>query len=282
MRAIRAIVFVIIGLFVLAIFSGAWYTVDQGERAVILRNGAIIRVAEPGLGFKVPFIDEAKHISVQTRAKVYDQVPSYSRDQQPADLRVSVNYRLLPDKVAEIYAEYGGEDGIVSRLLDRQVPTQVKNVFGQYNAITAVQERARFNTDVSAALQTAVDGPIIVLGVQIENIDYSAAYETSVEQRMLAEVEVQKLRQNAEREKVQAEITVTQAKARAEAVRAQAQAEADAIRLKGQAEADAIKARGDALRQNPDLVSLTATEKWNGTLPTTMVPNGVMPFIGVR
>jgi hypothetical protein len=34
---------------------------------------------------------------------------------------------------------------------------------------------------------------------------FSEAYENSVEQRMLAEVEVQKLRQNAAREEVQAD-----------------------------------------------------------------------------
>jgi len=45
--------------------------------------------------------------------------------------------------------------------------------------------------------------------VQIENLDFSSEYEKSIEQSMLAEVEVHRLRQNAEREKVQAEIVVT-------------------------------------------------------------------------
>ena len=41
----------------LAIAASSWYTVDQTERGVLLRNGAIIGVAQPGLGFKVPLID---------------------------------------------------------------------------------------------------------------------------------------------------------------------------------------------------------------------------------
>ena len=65
---------------------------------------------------------------------------------------------------------------------------------------------------------------IIIESVQLENIEFSANYLHSIEQRMLAEVEVQKLQQNAEREKVQAQITVTQANAKANAVRAEAQA----------------------------------------------------------
>jgi regulator of protease activity HflC (stomatin/prohibitin superfamily) len=112
---------------------------------------------------------------------------------------------------------------------------------------------------------------LIVESVQVENIDFSDAYEQSIEQRMLAEVEVQKVQQNAEREKVQAEIAVIQAKA-----------QADAVKLQGDAEAHAINARGKALRDNPALIELVQAEKWDGKLPTTMVPGQTVPFINVK
>ena len=41
----------------------------------------------------------------------------------------------------------------------------------------------------------------------------------------------------------------------------------------------AIKAKADALRENPGLVALTATEKWDGKLPSTFVPGSAVPFI---
>lgn len=259
----------------------AVYAVDEGERGVLLRNGAVIGTAAPGLGFKVPFIDSVSKISVQTKARVYSDVLTYSRDQQTAALVLSVNYRLPPDQVDRIYSEYGGEDGLVSRLLDRQVHEKVKVVFGQYNAVSAIQDRARMVADMQIAVLAAIDGPIIVESLQLENIDFSDAYEASIEQRMLAEVEVQKVRQNAEREKVSAEIAVIQAKAQAEAKVAQASAEAESIRLRGDAEADAIKARSAALANNPALIALTTAEKWDGKLPATMLPGGTVPFITV-
>jgi len=178
-------------------------------------------------------------------------VLTYSRDQQTAALVLSVNYRLPPDQVERIYSEYGGEDGLLSRLLDRQVHEKVKIVFGQYNAVSAIQDRARMVADMQIAVLAAIDGPIIVESLQLENIDFSDAYEASIEQRMLAEVEVQKVRQNAEREKVSAEIAVIQAKAQAEARVAQATAEAESIRLRGDAEAAAIKARSAASGEQP-------------------------------
>lgn len=263
------------------VLIGSWYTVDQGERGVILRNGALYGVAEPGLGFKVPLIDSVRKISIQNQAQHYEGVLAYSKDQQTADLTISVSFHLPADQVSSIYSEYGGQDGIVARLLDRQLPFAVKSVFGQYNAVTAIQDRARMGADMFAALQKAVHGPIIVDSLQIENIDFSDAYENSIEQRMLAEVEVQKVKQNAEREKVQAEIVVIQAKAEADAAVARAEAQAKATRLAGEAEADAIRAKAKALADNPGFIDLVQAEKWNGTLPSTMLPGGTLPFLNV-
>ncbi|RJG46537.1 prohibitin family protein [Mesorhizobium sp. DCY119] len=266
----------------ITVVFGSWYTIDQGERGVILRNGALTGTAQPGLGFKAPWVDEVVKISVQSKARIYEGVPAYSKDQQSAVVAVSVSYRIPSDAVTDVYATYGGEDGMLSRLVDRRLHEDLKTVFGRFNAVTAIQERARLNLEVAEAIQKSVRGPVVIESVQIENIDFSDAYEASIEQRMLAEVEVQKLRQNAEREKVQAEIVVTQARAQADAVRASAEAEAEAIRLRGDAEALAIKARGDALRDNPGLVALTQAERWDGRLPQTMLPNGSVPMLNLQ
>lgn len=270
------------GLVGLTVLGGSWYTVDSGFRGVQVRNGAVTGTAEPGLGFKMPLIDKVIDISVQSQARQYTDVATYSKDQQTAMLAISVNYRFPADQVEAIYTNFGGEEGVLSRLLDRQVFDEVKNTFGKFNAVTAIQERDRLVAEVQNAIQKAVVGPIIIESVQIENIDFSSAYEDSIEARMLAEVEVQKVKQNAEREKVQAEIVVTQAQAQADAQVAQAKASAEATRLQGDAEADAIRAKGDALRDNPQLVDLIQAEKWNGSLPTHMVPDSTVPFLDVK
>lgn len=271
-NAISISVATVLGLTVLTVIGGSFYTIDQGERGVVLRNGKVVGTADPGLGFKMPIIDTVKEISVQTQSRIYEKVAAYSRDQQTATLQVSVNYRLPADQVEGIYSEFGGADGIVSRLLDRQLPEEVKNVFGRFNAVTAIQDRQRLGAEIQLAIQKATDSPrLIVESVQIENIDFSDVYEKSIEQRMLAEVEVQKVQQNAEREKVQGEIVMIQAKAAA-----------DSKKLQGEAEAYAINARGKALRDNPSLIELVQAEKWDGKLPTTMVPGQSVPFINVR
>lgn len=279
---ISSIIGIIVGVFSLLLFFGSFYRMDQGERGVILRNGAIIGLAEPGLNFKWPIIDQVEKISVQSLNRSFDKVAAYSRDQQPAEVRLSVNFRVPPDKVGELYERFGSVDGLLTRLIDPRVYEHFKNVFGQFNAATAIQDRARMNLEVERALRTSITGPVVIESVQVENIDFSEAYERSVEERMLAEVEVAKLEQNAKREQVQAQITVTKAKAAADAVRAEAEAQGDAIKIKGNAEAEAIRVRTEALGQNPNLIMLTQAERWNGVLPTTMIPNSTVPFINTN
>lgn len=277
-----AAVVVVIGTIVL---FGTWYTIDQGERGVILRTGEIIGIAEPGLGWKIPFFDKVERLSVQSRIASYSTVAAYSRDQQPATMRVSVNYRLTSTAVDEAYSNYGSEQGVLDRLISPRLQQEIKTVFGQFNAVTAIQERERLNQEALIAVQQAVafvSDAAVVESVQIENIDFSDAYEQSIEQRMLAEVEVQRVRQNLDRERVQAEIVVTQAQAQADAQIRRAQAEAEAIRLRGIAEAEAISARGEALRNNPSLVALVQAERWDGVLPSTMPPMGTLPIINVE
>ena len=155
---------------------------------------------------------------------------SYSYDQQPADLKISVTLRAAPEKVADLYAKFGRLDAAVNQVVSPVVNQQVKVVFGRYTAVKAIQERGALNCAIKDAITDTLkyDPMIIIESVQLENIEFSQNYLHSIEQRMLAEVEVQKLQQNAEREKVQAQITVTQATAKANAVRAEAQANAEA------------------------------------------------------
>jgi regulator of protease activity HflC (stomatin/prohibitin superfamily) len=249
-------------LVVLVVLSSSWYTVDQGERGVVLRNGAVIGEAEPGLGFKIPVFETVEHISIQSQNSRYSDVKTYSRDQQPATLRVSVNYHVTDARA--VYTDYKSIQNMVDRLVTPQIYTWAENVFGQFNAVSAVQDRAQLNNELAIALRKVIHGPLAVESVQIENIDFSGKYEEAVEARMEATVRQQ------------------QAEAEAAATRTRADANAYSVKAQGEAEAAAIRARGDALRDNPGLPGLVTAEKWDGHLPATMVPGNAVPFINVR
>ncbi|CAB3643232.1 Modulator of FtsH protease HflC [Achromobacter spanius] len=278
-----AIITGVLFLLILFIAFGSWFQVDQGERGVVLRNGKLVRVSEPGLDFKTPFIDNVMMVSVRDHTFVFEKLEAYSYDQQPAQLRVSVTYRVPPEHVAELYSEYGTIDNLQMRVLERKTPDAVKNVFGQYTAVRAIQERQKLGLDVNTAVLKTMDGaPVQVVGVQIEEVGFSQAYEHSIEQRMLAQVQIETTRQQKETAMINAEIQVVKARAEADARRQQFTAEADGIRMRGDAEAASIRAKAEALAANTNLVSLNAVEKWDGVLPATQVPGSALPFIGIK
>ena len=67
---ITGVLFVLI----LCLAFGSWFQVDQGERGVVLRNGKLVRVSEPGLDFKTPFIDNVMTVSVRDHTFVFEKL----------------------------------------------------------------------------------------------------------------------------------------------------------------------------------------------------------------
>lgn len=263
----------------LVILLSTYFTIDEGERGVILHWGAVVGEAGPGLHFKLPIITTVEKISVQVQKEAFEKtaegdtrLQAYSRDQQPATIAMAVNYHVTDVKA--VYAQYGSLTNMKQRIINSRAYEQVKTVFGQFDAADAIQKRALLNTEVFAAIRKSVSGPVVIDSVQIEDITFSQQYETAVELRMQAIVK----QQQAEADKQK---RIIDADASAYEVKAAADAKAHQIEVQGKAEAGAIQARGDALRNNPGLPTLVAAEKWNGVLPTTMVPGNTVPFVNM-
>ena len=267
----------VVVLFIL--FTSA-YTIDEGERGVILRLGKIVGEAGPGLHFKVPIINSVEKISVQIQKEAFDKtemgdtrLQTYSRDQQPATIAMAINYHVTD--VSAVYAQYGSLANMKQRVIISRAFDQLKTVFGQFDAADAIQKRTVLNAEVFEAIRKSVAGPVVIDSVQIEDITFSQQYESAVELRMQAIVK----QQQAEADKQK---RIIDADASAYEVKAASDAKAHQIEVQGKAEAGAIQARGDALRNNPALPTLVASEKWNGVLPTTMMPGNTVPFINVK
>ena len=89
---------------VVLLFS-TYFTIDEGERGVVLHWGAVVGEAGPGLHFKLPIITTIEKISVQVQKEAFDKVgdtdtrlQTYSRDQQPATIAMAVNYHVTDAK----------------------------------------------------------------------------------------------------------------------------------------------------------------------------------------
>ncbi len=271
---IVAVVFVLLPLVL-----GSWYTVEQGERGVILRFGKMTEVVDAGLHFKLPFVDGVRRMSIRTQ-KASLKLAVYSKDVQGADVELSVNFALDPARVGDVYASAGMD--YAQRIVLPQLLAKPKDVFGKHNAVNIVQNRELLAAEIKKDLDAHFSGTgIFIQSVQLENIDFSDSYERSVEERMKAEVEVQKVQQNLERERINADMVRARAKGEADAKLARAEADAKAVEIQGRAEASAIEAKARAMRENPEYLKLVQAERWNGELPKTMLPGAAVPMLKI-
>jgi regulator of protease activity HflC (stomatin/prohibitin superfamily) len=65
-----------VGIGLLTIVLGSWYTIDQTQRGILLRNGAFVEVVQPGLHFKWPWIDAVAKIDMQTHTFTWSKMES--------------------------------------------------------------------------------------------------------------------------------------------------------------------------------------------------------------
>ena len=258
-----------VGMLALMTLSGSFFTIDETERGVKTRMGVVVGTVEPGFGLKAPFIESVKVYDVKVQKETYEDVTALSKDLQEAQIDLSVNFQIDPAGVENIYRQLGRD--YVERVVTPAVYNTTKAVFGAYTSSDSVKNYAMMSQAMTDALTSELmPYGISVRAVQVTTVGFSPAFIATVEERMKAEVEVQKTQQNLARERVQADILKTQADAEAYAALAKAEAEAKGINL-----------RGEALRSNQNLVELTKAEKWDGKLPTTMIPQTAVPFLDV-
>lgn len=260
-----------------------YYTVDATQAAIVKQWGALSDVTYEGLHFKIPFAQGVTYIDLQQQTNIYNPLEAYSSDQQIANMSVGVQWHVDRSKLEELYRRYTNVPGVKAKLIDSNLPTFLKNVFGQYTAVQVIQSRAKFNTDITAALIASLgtDAPIVVDHVNVQDIKFDATYEAAITARNQAEVAVRTKEQDLAKTKVEADIAVAKATGEANSVRANAEGNRDAAIAAGVGKASAIKAVSDALTQNPNYLELARIEKWAGAVPATMLPGATVPFINL-
>ncbi|MFT5758127.1 MAG: regulator of protease activity HflC (stomatin/prohibitin superfamily) [Alteromonadaceae bacterium] len=269
----------------LIIVIGVWssiYTVNEGHIGIVKRFSEAKEQVNPGLHFKIPFIDSVEEIEVRTR-KNEERMASSTKEQMPVTITVSVNWTVDKAAALDLFRQYGGLSQFENRILDPRFRAATKDVIPRYDAEKLIQDRASAIQSIEANfIEEMKDFPVSVDNIQIENIQLPAKYLTSIEtkqtEKNLADAEKHKLaRQNLE-----AQRDVNTAKAKADGIRLIAIAEAESIRIKGLAEAESITAKAKALGNNPLIIKLTEAQNWDGKLPATMLGGQNMPILDLR
>lgn len=187
---------------------------------------------------------------------------------------VGITYSVDPDKVTTLFQKYrAGIDEITNKFLRNMVRDAFNDVASK-QPVESVYGAGKAN--LLLAVEDRVRQQVKPIGINIERIYYAAdlVLPPQVTQSLNAKIQATQMAEQRRNE-------VAQAKAEADKERARAQGEADAKLTLAEADAKAIQIRAQALRSNPDVVTLNAVEKWDGKLPTYLSPGAPMPFIGL-
>jgi len=277
---IVGIVFVV--LLVASTFFGSFYTINEGHVGIVKRFSEAKSQVNPGLHFKIPFMDSVEELEVRTR-KNEEKMASATAEQMPVTVSVSVNWTVDKTAALDLFKRYGGLTQFENRILDPRFRSATKQVIPKHTAEKLIQDRNIAINGIEAALAEEMTGfPVTVDNVQIENIVLPQKYVDSIQikqtEKNLAAAEEHKLA----RQKLEAMREVNTADAKAQGIIKVAEAEAASIQLKGKAEASAIEAKAKALYDNPLIVELTKAQMWNGQLPQTVLGGNNMPILDMR
>lgn len=268
--------------------------VDSGEIVVVKEMGKIIDTREAGVHFDfwmtrsyVKFDTKVRQIDIVTSAytagdkaqKVEgeDSSSEQKAQLQPIDIQLTIHYAINKDEVKTIALEYGDLSSLENRI-SSVVTAKIKEVVKKYEAAQLISERDILASEVLDAINLSLgdDYHVTVRNVALTNIDFSDAFEQSVEQSMIAQQELVKAEAEAKKLLIDAKNKVAIAEQEAAAKKAEAEGEAEAQRIQAQAEADALELIQNAWEAiDPEVRNIMlkemGIEKWDGKLPETMV-----------
>jgi membrane protease subunit HflC len=243
-------------LVVLAIVSSSVYIVNQYERAVVLRFGALVKLdVKPGIHFKVPLVDKVRRFDGRL----------LTADMSPESFYTVENKRLVVDSyikwriknVDTYYRTTSGDERLAADRLSQRVADGLRNQFGRrtlHDVVSGKRDElmAELKTTINESTNTLLG--IEVVDIRVKRIDFPPEVSQSVFARMAADRE-KEAREYRAQGKEQAE--VIRADADRQRVVLEANAFRDAERLRGEGDAKAAAIYAAAYSKDPEFYAFT-------------------------
>lgn len=262
---------------VLLIIAGSLFIVKEGEYKVVLRFGEAKRtVMEPGLNFKIPFIESTTTLPRYQMTLESNPGQIMTKDKKPILVDNYTIWRISnPGKFyRKLYSVSGG-----AQRIDEAVYNSVRRKLSEVDYDVIISENsARGNindevtNDVSRALERD-DYGIEIVDVRIKRTDLPESNKQSVYNRMISDRQSIAARYLSEGDEESRKIT---SKADRTATELIAQAEADAKKIIAEGEQEAAQIYNNAYGKDPNFYNLYRTlESYVVTLkdnPVIMIP----------
>jgi len=146
------VIVVLVLFFALRMVFGSFFTMDTAHAGIVQRLGKFLRIAPPGLNFKLPILDAVvSTISLQVQ-QLDVKVETKTKDNVFVQIPISVQYKVVPEKIYDAF--YKLSDPI------KQIESFVYNVIlGHVPKLTldeTFDQQAQIAVDVKNSLDSSM------------------------------------------------------------------------------------------------------------------------------
>ena len=160
--SVTSVLLLIVVLFGLGIVFGAFFTVETAQMAVITRFNKFARVANPGLNWKIPYIEKVEGRMSLRVNQITLTMETKTRDNVFVSIPISVQTRVRPEKVFDAYY----------RLSDpkAQIQSYVEQVILGHVPTMTLDEVFASQSGIASAVKTELDADMSGFGYEIVNV----------------------------------------------------------------------------------------------------------------
>jgi regulator of protease activity HflC (stomatin/prohibitin superfamily) len=151
-------------LFLIVLFTvlGSFFTVNTAQVAVITRFGRFLRVANPGLNWKMPFIDTVAGLISLRVNQINLTMETKTKDNVFVTIPISVQNRVRPEKVYDAFYKLANPV--------EQIQSYVEQVILGHVPGMTLDEVFASQSGIAAAVKLELDADMATFGFEIVNV----------------------------------------------------------------------------------------------------------------
>ena len=152
----------VVAIFALSLVLGSFFTVSTAQVAVITRFGKFLRVAEPGLNWKMPYFDTVAGIVSLRVNQITLTMETKTKDNVFVTIPISVQNRVRPEKVYDAFYKLSDPTA--------QIKSYVEQVILGHVPGMTLDEVFASQSSIAAAVKLELDSDMSTFGYEIVNV----------------------------------------------------------------------------------------------------------------
>jgi membrane protease subunit HflC len=254
--SLRNIIIILVLFIVFLTFTGAFFIVNETKQAIVLQFGEPRQViSEPGLQFKIPFIQDA----------VFLDSRMLNLDPQPEEMILSDQKRIIVDSFARYkivnplkFFQTVRNEATFSDRFGRIINAAVRGTIAQYSLSSLLSEdRSKIMSSIQATVKNEEGNfGVNIIDIRIGRTDLTEQVSNNVYQRMISERDREANLLRAEGQELSKEIVASADRQQTVII---AEAQRTSSILRGEGDAFKNKILGDAYNLDIDFFNFLRT-----------------------